>query len=304
MRAALPDDALLLTSGGQEHERVALVSGRRAIRLRTEGGYELLPLSQSLRLFDGGSWHQRPWEFRRFVSHCRIGGTALRDLRDWEILRIVRQAIQGRELIGVRLGGLQTKEDRTAAEWRRWIRDIETQTRGRLTANGRHYRLVVDADLARVPNRNDYEVVGHDDAVGVLASLARQIGTSNDLAKSFAQASSALAHDWRPPFSPDGLVLLRKLLKLAATSTETGPAATPSQIAKLLTTIEIVLLDAEGEPVPGEVWDLLLPDGGKRSGQLDEDGHVSVTNIPPGSCCVSFPHLDEECWSLSRTRPL
>jgi hypothetical protein len=63
--------------------------------------------------------------------------------------------------------------------------------------------------------------------------------------------------------------------------------------------IEIELTDDDGQPVGGEAFELLLPDGSKRSGQLDADGYTKVTSIPEGTCQVTFPGLDAGDWSYS-----
>jgi hypothetical protein len=53
----------------------------------------------------------------------------------------------------------------------------------------------------------------------------------------------------------------------------------------------------EGKPIPGEKWELLLPDGSRRSGQLDQDGSATITDVPESGCQVSFPRLDADAWS-------
>ncbi len=58
--------------------------------------------------------------------------------------------------------------------------------------------------------------------------------------------------------------------------------------------IEIELRDQEGEPVPGERYEILLPDGSTAKGALDGNGFARVTGFEPGQCKVTFPALDKD----------
>jgi type VI secretion system secreted protein VgrG len=61
--------------------------------------------------------------------------------------------------------------------------------------------------------------------------------------------------------------------------------------------IEIKLVDEDGKPVPGEPYQITLPDGSTiADGTLDEKGFARVDNIDPGTCQVTFPNLDEDSW--------
>lgn len=60
--------------------------------------------------------------------------------------------------------------------------------------------------------------------------------------------------------------------------------------------IEIVLVDEEDQPVPGERYRIELPNGQKREGTLDSDGFARVEGIERGNCKVTFPELDQEAW--------
>ena len=62
--------------------------------------------------------------------------------------------------------------------------------------------------------------------------------------------------------------------------------------------IEIVLVDDQGRPSPGEPYLLTLPDGTTvESGTLDEKGFARVEGIEPGTCKITFPNLDKKSWS-------
>ena len=62
--------------------------------------------------------------------------------------------------------------------------------------------------------------------------------------------------------------------------------------------IEIVLLDEAGMPVPGEPFEVELPDGRVRKGSLGPDGTARLDGIEvTGVCKVTFPRLDQDAWS-------
>lgn len=61
--------------------------------------------------------------------------------------------------------------------------------------------------------------------------------------------------------------------------------------------IEIVLVDQDDKPVPGEAYRVTLPDGSTLAeGTLDEKGFARVDSIDPGSCQVTFPNIDKSTW--------
>jgi hypothetical protein len=66
---------------------------------------------------------------------------------------------------------------------------------------------------------------------------------------------------------------------------------------KKKTWIEIELVDDAGEPVPGESYEITLPDGSKATGSLDGKGFARVEGVDPGTCKVTFPNLDKDAWN-------
>lgn len=61
--------------------------------------------------------------------------------------------------------------------------------------------------------------------------------------------------------------------------------------------IEVELVDETGQPVPGELYRITLPDGTTLAeGTLNEKGFARVDHIDPGTCKVTFPRLDKEAW--------
>jgi type VI secretion system secreted protein VgrG len=57
--------------------------------------------------------------------------------------------------------------------------------------------------------------------------------------------------------------------------------------------IEIVLVDEAGDPVPGQAYKVVAPDGTEYSGPLDGNGFVRIDNLQPGTCKVSFPDIEQ-----------
>jgi type VI secretion system secreted protein VgrG len=61
--------------------------------------------------------------------------------------------------------------------------------------------------------------------------------------------------------------------------------------------IEIELVDEEGKPIPGERYEIKLPDGTTvAKGTLDQNGFARVSPIDPGQCEITFPDLDKDAW--------
>jgi hypothetical protein len=60
--------------------------------------------------------------------------------------------------------------------------------------------------------------------------------------------------------------------------------------------IEIALVDENGDPVPGQSYEIKLPDGSIQSGNLDSRGLARIDGIDPGTCKVAFTDLDQGAW--------
>jgi hypothetical protein len=63
--------------------------------------------------------------------------------------------------------------------------------------------------------------------------------------------------------------------------------------------IEINLRDYKGRPIPGERYEIKLPDGSLQTGILDAYGHAEYYGINPGTCEVSFPDIPDDKWDLA-----
>jgi len=62
------------------------------------------------------------------------------------------------------------------------------------------------------------------------------------------------------------------------------------------TFVAIELVDEHDQPVPGERYEIELPDGRIASGTLDGHGRARVAGIDPGDCVITFPDLDRAVW--------
>ena len=60
--------------------------------------------------------------------------------------------------------------------------------------------------------------------------------------------------------------------------------------------VEIELVDEMGNPVPGERYEITLPDGSVTSGTLDGEGYAKVDGVDPGSSEVTFPDRPGLTW--------
>jgi hypothetical protein len=67
-----------------------------------------------------------------------------------------------------------------------------------------------------------------------------------------------------------------------------------------LSFIEIVLLDDDGTPVAGEMYELVLANGEVRRGALDDQGAARIQDIPAGNCQVRFPDIDGHEWQQAK----
>lgn len=62
------------------------------------------------------------------------------------------------------------------------------------------------------------------------------------------------------------------------------------------TWIEVVLVDADDNPVPNARYALRLPDQSVRVGALDSNGSVRFDGIVAGQASISFPDIDAREW--------
>ena len=206
---------------------VVLVRQVDALRLCRDGGYEEAGKSAVLWSFEG-QCHEILSNVRAFAVTARLATPYSTRFQDQDIADLVRGAIERGSLVGVRENGATTAETDTTRLQRQLVRDLEARVRGRLSAGGRQFKLVPGLDLQGIPERNSYEVVGRSESQRVLGELAKLAGS--DVAELLTKARDQLTLDWRPPLSPKGLVLLRRINAPRAAVASQEPALTPSQL--------------------------------------------------------------------------
>jgi len=76
------------------------------------------------------------------------------------------------------------------------------------------------------------------------------------------------------------------------------PPQTEEEAAKKPHWIQINLVDDKDKPIPGQKYEIKLPDGSTvASGTLDDKGQARVEGIAdPGQCQITFPDLDKDKW--------
>ena len=284
----------LALSPSWRDEKLVLVQGTDAIRLTREGSYVAVPPSQAHATLQAmGRWNMG--SVRAFASGARLSSSPLSALTDQAVLGLLGGAVKNGVLVVLCEGqGGDSETTGGAKEQRRLVRKIESQNRGGLSLAGRQYKLVADVDLAKVPDRNSYEVVGRADATQILDAVAHQPGANAEVATLVIEAQGKLTRDWRSPLSPDGLVLLRRNRAPLASSVIPEAAVTPSQIKAMLTQtewIEIELVDDEGKPFDG-LFNIGFPGADPTAGSLDADGLWARYNIEQGKYRLLVPNLN------------
>lgn len=268
-------------------ERLVLVRTTDAIRLCREDGYQALPAHRAVDFIERLGRRDMA-AARGFVTRARLYSFPLQNLDDASLRALLRAQLRAGELAVLREGEGAAGEDASDVKQRRLVRRIEAKSQGRLSHAGRQYRLVPDSRLDSLADRDYYEVVSRRDAVGVLSALAGQ-SSDGDLARLLGEAAGMLTQDWRAPFKPDGLVLLRRIIVQHAYKPDLSPALTPSQIIQLAKSdwIEIELVDQDGEPYATS-YKLELTDQSIRQGRFGEDGFLGVYEIESGTCKLTI----------------
>lgn len=84
--------------------------------------------------------------------------------------------------------------------------------------------------------------------------------------------------------------------KYGSTPVQPYKAPTEEEAEKKTSWIEIELVDEEDQPVPGEKYEITLPDERVAKGTTDQNGLARIEGIDPGTCKITFPKLDKDAW--------
>jgi hypothetical protein len=63
-----------------------------------------------------------------------------------------------------------------------------------------------------------------------------------------------------------------------------------------LSWIEIELIGANNQPIPGEKYEIKLPDDSVAKGTLNNKGLACIKGIKSGNCKITFPDFDGNSW--------
>jgi hypothetical protein len=185
-----PNCPALRISQPWDDERLFLVGALDALRLCREDGYETVNAFRAMSAFE---WPGRrvDWQMRDFVATRRLSSFPLSSLDDHKVIALIKRGIKNGDVVAVKKVDAATLAARPvdpSVAQLRLIREIESQTRGKLAEAGRHYRLLRDIDFEGFAERNSYYVVRQDEAKQVLNAMAKDTGTSAELAVLFGKA--------------------------------------------------------------------------------------------------------------------
>jgi antitoxin (DNA-binding transcriptional repressor) of toxin-antitoxin stability system len=210
-------------------DRVWLMRATDAIRLCRTGSFRALPRHQAELHLTAMALKSRP-ALRDFIDRTRLSSLPLCRVDESRLTELLRRLVAGGELV-LAQECAEVVSSSASARQRRLIREIQAKFGQALSHEGRQYRLVADVDLGRMVGRDFYEVSSHKEAIQVLEVVSKRSDPS--VAVLLEQARGLLSPDWRPPFAPDGLVLLRRPVAVVA-PVRLADAITPSQMAKLM----------------------------------------------------------------------
>jgi type VI secretion system secreted protein VgrG len=117
-------------------------------------------------------------------------------------------------------------------------------------------------------------------------SFAKFTAGSIELGTSGTFTAHAATHSLPGPKS----LSVNNALTAANIGTLIAPGQLPKELVESSAWVEFKLVNADG-PIPSEKYILTDPDGGKHTGNVDDQGGARIDRIPSGRCKVEFPNL-------------
>jgi outer membrane protein OmpA-like peptidoglycan-associated protein len=302
-----PDGEIILIPSWQWHS------------LRREGGYQEADRWRAVwalnRLADSDLM-----KVRGFLAETEIRFYdrmyALPQASDHAVRSTIIRAIEEHRIIAIRKDAGPTRRPQgkgSSVELRRLIEQVEKA--GRLSFQGRQYKLVVAGGIESVPDRDRYEVVPQADARAILEGLAKE---SPSHADGLHQAGEKIGKDWRHTSQPEseGLALLRWVpAPVFASKADDAPAITPSQMRHLVESrtelgiFEVHVIDEVADKVSGLEMTFTI-EGNEISKKTGGDGKARVDTEPGTFATVALVDVQaardllKARWDKARGKPL
>jgi hypothetical protein len=286
---------------GTDRKETLLVRAIDVVDLGRDGFRDKLSQHDAIWLFERFANTDMP-ALRRFACEIALPACGLVRIRDCDLRASVRQAIERRELVGLRLssdadGTVSARGD--LAELRKMAARIGERTRGVLVLKGQQYRIVVAVDPGRVGGAAGFDIVSANESRQLLGAVENDPTLDSELRSLLVRVRERLLPA-DPSLRSGGFVLLRKRRQVWHERKDDRPALTPSQLAaaaKPVAWIEIELVDQDGNPVPNVEYRIECDDGRIRTGTTGPSGTAREEGLQDGNCKVSFPGLNAPDWS-------
>lgn len=269
------------------------------------------PMGSAVRRFGDG---ESALQFLRGFRVSDLRGLAARLLESDSLQRCTDADLQRQLaawLVAGRIEAMPAFGDAQAAMQSEPDEDEKLLRRLRTTGHSFHfgaerYRIVDARRWAALRGSDDecWQVLPHDEAQALLEPLTHWQALSVDERQALVAVQQRVPEGWRPQQPQPGLLVLRivPVVTLYRSADAGEAAATPSQLAGRQTEeevhwVQIELIDAEDQPVPGEAYRIELPGGEVREGRLDKDGRAYLGGLKQGGLCkVCFPDIDTQEW--------
>lgn len=142
-------------------------------------------------------------------------------------------------------------------------------------------------------------------AKGALVDMVASLGLLPvDLHTSVEGLPKDIERDLVRAFLRRELVIFSKSEAVAAPTLRPNIPVTPKPVparrpvVEVTTWVELLVVNEQGEPMPGVAYRITLPDGIQRTGTVDRFGLVRLTGVDPGQCVFELPDVDGRAWSM------